>query len=202
MTERKAPTGTITGKPAMRIDWRTPPHLLEAVRAYFGGQIPCDAATHHSNPTGALRYFALGEREDGSEGPHHLGSGGGEWLGRNGLVPDWVSDKVGGQVFCNPPYGKAIRLWLAKMAQAADRGAEVVALLPAARWEQSYLTDTLCRANAVCFIRKRVKFINPSTGDAVGGNPYANYFLGFNVETWRWRDAFGPHGRCFELEAL
>lgn len=194
--ERKAPAGTITGVPCLKTDWRTPERLLDALRAYWGGRIPLDVATHASNPTNAVRYCAL---DDGRG--WKLTAGGGEWVSQNGLSYPWATTG-GGKAFCNPPYGKVIRDWLAKMAHEANRGCEIIALLPCARWEQAYFTEALDHANALCLIRKRVAFVNPATGDAVGGNPYANMFVGFNVVPWRWRRAFDPLGHCYELRAL
>lgn len=178
--ERKAPVGTITGVPCMKKDWQTPEHLLAGPRAYWGGQIPFDPATSKDNPTRALQYCAKGK-------VHKLGARGGEWVSRDGLSVSW-----GRAAFCNPPYGRDIAAWLEKMGQEARAGCEIIALLPCARWEQDYFTGPLKEANAVCFIRGRVAFRNPDTGDNVNGNPYANMFIGFGVTLWRFREAFEP----------
>lgn len=172
--ERKAKAGILTGAPCLKTDWQTPPYLLDAVRTYFGGPIPLDVATTRENPTQALEVCT----------PEH-----------SGLTHNWSP-----AAFCNPPYGRAIKDWLAKMAYEADLGVEIVALLPCARWEQGYFHDALDRASAACFIRKRVAFVNPATRDKVGGNPYANMFLGFNVDWIRWTKAFSRAGLCVEFD--
>lgn len=172
MSERKAPAGVIGPKTgAMDTCWQTPPELLERVRVYFGGQIPFDAATSFDNPTGARAFTA----ERGLEAHWHRCAG----------------------TFVNPPYGKVLKEWLAKMALEAREGAKIIALLPCARWEQEYFQQCMAEADAVCMIRRRVAFIRPSTGDRVGGNTYANMFVGFNTEQAKFVEGFGPLGACF-----
>jgi phage N-6-adenine-methyltransferase len=177
VSERVAPTGTITG-PCLDTTWQTPPELIDPVRAYFGGRIPLDAASTESNPTEAL-----------------------EWRTptRCGLAEDWTQHEG---VFCNPPYGRVLREWLAKMESEAKRGSVVIALLPCARWEQGYMQDALCEANAVCLIRKRVAFMRASTRERVGGNPYANMFVAWNVHAGRFAAAFGARGCVLMLSPL
>lgn len=178
--ERKAPTGTICG-PCLDTTWRTPPELVTPVRRYFGGRIPFDAATAPDNPCKARRF--LTEEQDG-------------------LAMKWPR-----RVWVNPPYGKALRLWLPKIAHEAERGCEIVTLIPCARYEQYYYQFSMVQANATCLIRKRVKFIRASTGDRVAGNPYANMFVGFNVDEDRFAEEFGHLGmvqavRCLSAPAL
>ena len=77
--------------------------------------------------------------------------------GENGLECDWVGS-VGSQItFTNPPYGRAIGAWVRKCAAEAERGAQVIALLPArtdAKWFAGVWT-----AKKVCFWRGRLKFL-------------------------------------------
>ncbi len=175
--ERKAPTGTITGKPTLDTDWLTPPELLHHVRAYFGGTIPFDPATSPDNPTQALAY-CTGDAGD------------------NGLDVDWAQHAG---VFVNPPYGRALRAWLGKIDKEARKGVPIVSLLPCARWEQHYLQQTLTAANAICFVRKRVKFVRASSGDRPSGNPYANMFVAFNVDMDAFVRAFSQVGCVVEI---
>ena len=160
----------------MELGWETPPELFGLAAAYWGGQIPFDAATTQENPTGAL---AFATPED------------------DGLAMAWP-----GQVWVNPPYGRELRDWLNKVAEEAMNGVEIISLLPAARWEQRYFQDALYLANAVTWIRKRVRFIRPDTGDRVSGNPYANMFLGWNVDPGKWANTIGRAGMSQVLEGL
>lgn len=130
---------------------------------------------------------------------------GGRHVSLDGLAYEWPR-----RVWCNPPYGKHTREWLPKLGAAAAEGREIVALLSCARWEQPYFMSAFRRVNALCFIERRVDFVNPSTGDAVSGNTYANMFLGFNCSLPLWRLAFRHledpkrprRGECFELRVL
>lgn len=170
--ERKAPCGGILTT-CLSIDWWTPPRLVAAVQRY--APIALDPATAKSNPTGAQQWIYPprdGLKED--------------WAGTAGAVDGWS-----GLVFVNPPYGKALRPWLAKIVQEAKAGTHMIALLPCARFEQGYLHELLEQAQAVCWVRKRVAFIRAETGDAVGGNAYASMFLLFNGDAERFEEAMG-----------
>lgn len=210
--ERKAPTGTITKGEAKRNDWQTPEHVLERVRVLApGGRIALDPATAPSNPTRALRYCAPGEMSQ-----WHLGKGGGEWVAHDGLAADWLKLAKGGLVFVNPPYGRAAggNEWIRKIGEEGRKGCRMVALLGVSRTEQGYMVGMLREANLVCFIRGRVAFRNPSTGDLVSGNSYSSWAIGFNLDPRRFRVALEPlagtptlreRGElsgCFRLEAL
>lgn len=192
--ERAAPVGTIlNGRKAKRNDWQTPEHVLERVRLLApGGWIAFDPASAPDNPTRALRYCA--PLPPGARA-RHLGTGG-EWWGEDGLAHNWRSVAQNGLVYCNPPYGSGANghAWLAKIAAEARRGVFVVALLGVARTEQPYMADTvLSAANAVCFVRGRISFRNPDTGDLVSGGCYASWLLGCNVPSLRlWREALEP----------
>lgn len=174
-TQRKAPAGTITG-PCMDKRWQTPPELLVPPREYWGGRIPFDAATSEDNPTNAKRFATEAD---------------------NSLSIKWPS-----QVYINPPYGDDLFAFMGKIAWEAQLGNTVIALLPCSRWEQRYWQMSLIHAGAVCWIRKRVSFIRPSSGDRVDGNPYANMFLGFNVDLEKFASAFGRVGACQTLGLL
>jgi hypothetical protein len=157
--------------------WQTPPELVTPVRRYFGGRIPFDAATTAKNPCKARRFVT--EEEDG-------------------LSMRWPR-----RVWVNPPYGRDLGLWLPKMAdEARDNGCEIVTLLPCARYEQYYWQYAMAQSNAECLIRKRVKFIRASNGDRVAGNPYANCFVGFNVDLDRFAECFGPLGMVRAVSLL
>lgn len=175
MSERKAPTGTITGA-TMDTTWQTPPELYGLAAEYFGGRIPFDAATTDANPTNAVECATP---ED------------------DGLEMTWPD-----RVWVNPPYGRELKDWLGKIAFEASQGTEVIAILPAARWEQLYFQQALYLANCVTWIRKRVRFIRASTGERVSGNPYANMFVGWNVEPGRWAKTIGRAGMSQALSPL
>lgn len=70
----------------------------------------------------------------------------------NGLGQDWSQDVV----FMNPPYGRAIGLWVEKAFRSAQQGAVVVCLLPArtdTRWWHGFVMR-----GEVRLLRGRIKF--------------------------------------------
>lgn len=130
--QRKAPTGTITGK-TLDTGWETPPWILALVAEYFGGRIPFDVCTTADNPCDAEGFWT--KKDDA-------------------LKRDWPA-----RVWCNPPYGKEMPRWLEKLEEQAARGVEILSLPSASRFEQRGLQLAWQRANALCLIRKRVQFL-------------------------------------------
>jgi DNA modification methylase len=155
-------------KQAKDLDYCTPPRVLDPVRAYFGGSIPLDPATNQTNPTKAKIFYTPAE---------------------DGLAQQWEKP-----VYVNPPYGKLIKPWLHKIAEEAARGTTILALLPVVRTEQQYFQDLMAAANAVCWIRKRVSFIRPSTGEVAKSNPHASALWGFNVDVAKFKTIFSAIG--------
>lgn len=178
---KKAPAGGIV-RVSLDNTWRTPESILDAARAYFGGPIPFDPATGPENPTSALRFCA---------GPPGTMFAGTKLEEQSGLEVAWAWP-----TWCNPPYGAELNKWLAKIVHEAERGAEIVSLLPCNRFEGEPLQRALERADALCLHRGRVKFISSIDGKPVSGNPYASMLVGWNVDRARWRAAFKPLGGC------
>lgn len=79
----------------------------------------------------------------------------------DGLTKDWM-----GRVFLNPPYGGAARKWLAKLGQHGNG----IALIPPRMGAQWFHDIVLRHATAILFLRGRVAFIDPTTGQPVKGN--------------------------------
>lgn len=114
-----------------KMDWETPDSFLALVRTV--GPIGVDPCTTAANPVGASWFFT----------PEH-----------DGLKQDWRGD---GLVYVNPPYGRALIDWARKMRDESERGAEIIALVPArtdTRWFQQYVAQ----ADLLCFWRGRLTF--------------------------------------------
>jgi phage N-6-adenine-methyltransferase len=171
--ERKAPAGGIV-RTCLDVTWRTPRWILAPVDRYYGGQIPLDPCTHANNPTNA-KVFCAAPATDG-------------------LAVAW-REHAG--VWVNPPYGKVLKAWLDKIALEARHGAKILSLLPASRFEQAYFMSMLGTANMVCLVRGRVAFVSSLDGAEVGGNPYASWIVGFNVDVARFVECFPLVGACF-----
>lgn len=114
-----------------RGDWQTPDHIVEAVKAFYGGSIDLDPCTSPDNPVGAKLFYT---KDD------------------DGLVKEWP---IGAKVYINPPYGRAIGPWVAK---AIHHPGEVVMLLPArtdTKWFQKIFDERLA---SYAFLRGRLTF--------------------------------------------
>ena len=94
--------------------WTTPPHWFDYLNLEFGFTLdPCA----ESSTAKCRRYYTPEE---------------------NGLLQSWKDERV----FVNPPYGRAISLWMQKSyEEARDNGALVVCLVPVrtgSRWWHNY----------------------------------------------------------------
>jgi len=75
----------------------------------------------------------------------------------NGLNQDWAGETV----FCNPPYGRAIKDWVKKCYEESRKSHTTVVMLIPARTDTAYFHDYIYhKAREVRFIRGRLKFEN------------------------------------------
>ena len=93
---------------------------------------------------------------------------------QNGLEQPWT-----GVVWCNPPYGRAIRNWIQKGYESSVAGATVVMLIPA-RTDTSYWHDYVMRGD-IRFLRGRIKFVQPD-GTATNPAPFPSAVVIFKKE--------------------
>lgn len=145
-------------------NWETPDSFLDVVRKM--GPIMLDPCTTLANPVGASMFHTPDD---------------------DGLIRDWYRHGIVGLNFVNPPYGRGLGAWSAKMRDEAKRGAEIVGLLPArtdTKWWQAVTT-----ADAVCFWRGRLKFKGaPSAAPFPSAVPY------WGPRAAEFRRVFAPHG--------
>jgi len=89
----------------------------------------------------------------------------------DGLSIDW-----GKRVYVNPPYGKAVRVWLEKGLSEIDKGNSelVVFLLPSYTDVKWFHEVVLPRASEIRFIKGRLKF-----GEHNNSAPFANMLVIF-----------------------
>lgn len=135
------------------VDWYTPKRVLDAVVAAMGG-IDLDPCADPDKTVPATTHYR--EADDG-------------------LAQDWA-----GRVYMNPPYGRGIEAWVAKLAAAHRSGAvpEAIALLPG-RIETDWFYAV--EAEWFCNIEGRLAF---------SGHPNAAPFP--SVATY-----IGPNGEAF-----
>lgn len=115
-----------------KMDWATPQDFYDKLNSEFHFTLdPCADESNHK----CDKYFT--EQE-------------------NGLKQCW-----GGQtVFCNPPYGRAIKDWVKKSSEEVKKPNTTVVMLIPARTDTSYFHDYIYRKPNVeiRFIRGRLKF--------------------------------------------
>jgi DNA adenine methylase len=148
-------------------NWGTPPELFEILDREFGFTIDLAAEAHNAK---CDRYYSA---ED------------------NALAHDW-SREIG---FLNPPYSK-IKAWVSKASAEAQRGALIVALLPA-RVGTSWWVENVAPAE-VRLLPGRLRFIDPdgSPAENTAGFPSAIVIFGRNrgpsTLYWDYRETGSP----------
>lgn len=121
-------------------EWYTPSHIAQVVQQALSviDLDPCAPllSADKQQPIKAARYFTQAE---------------------NGLIQTWH-----GSVFLNPPYGHSIKHWIAKFVQELALGhiGPSIMLVPA-RTDTVWFQD-VWQAQAICFIRGRLKFTGPN----------------------------------------
>lgn len=122
--------------PGRRVDWCTPPEVLEKVRSCVGW-IGLDPCSNRRSIVGATVEW----REGGLDRP---------W---GGLGP----------VYMNPPYGRPIGRWTERAASESVWGTEVIGLLPV-RTDCGWWHRDVARCRLICFWARRIKFLGARSG--------------------------------------
>jgi hypothetical protein len=145
-------------------DWNTPPQILELVRKV--GPIGLDPATTPDNPVQAYEFMALPK-----------------W---NGLSEPWDPQLTDSLVYCNPPYGRALKDWAARFADEGRKGCELITLTPArpdTRWWRHMTT-----ADVICFWRGRIKFVG-----APAPAPFPSAICYWGKRPGKFAEVFDPY---------
>jgi phage N-6-adenine-methyltransferase len=119
--------------------WTTPRDFYERLNQEFNFAL--DAAALQSSTLCPGNWY----------GPDHP-----DELRRDALSRDWSTDSKGGAVWLNPPYGRAIKPFMAKAHSEIGGGITIVALVPA-RTDTNWWWDS-CIMHEVRFIKGRLKF--------------------------------------------
>jgi len=128
-------------------DWATPQHFFDQLSERFGpfSLDPCSNSSNYK----VRNHFT--EKD-------------------NGLEKDWGGHKV----FMNPPYGRKIKHWIEKAYKEGQKdNTTVVALIPS-RTDTRYWHDYVMKADAVYFVKGRLKF-----GNGDGSAPFPSAVVVF-----------------------
>lgn len=135
-------------------EWETPQEFFNELHREFAFTV--DAAASHENAK-LPRYWT---REE------------------NGLERSWKGERV----WCNPPYGREIGLWIEK---AATCDADLVVLLIPARTDTKAWHDFIFDKAEVRFLRGRLKFTK--SGGATNPAPFPSAIVVFQTHRSRPR---------------
>jgi hypothetical protein len=166
-------------------DWGTPPKYVEAVKAFFDGQIDLDPCSNDWSIVKARVEYRL---------PKH-----------DGLKEDWGYKKI----FVNPPYGKdqrrgtGIKSWIQRCEMAHRTNAsEVLALVPVAVNTAHWKQFIFGKARSVCFLADtRLKFL-VNGNDGGKGAPMACCMVYWGNDHDRFRKIFSKYGAVVPLDEL
>lgn len=145
-------------------EWFTPEAVLAPLREFSGlvAEPAFDPCGHPSNLVATCTVLQEKFRDDPRAVP--------EWprsaIFGDGLALDWSGR---GLTFCNPPYGRDINRWLAKLTTAD----EAIALVPA-RTDTRWFHAHAWTADAIVFVERRLHFSGASTPAPF---PSAIYYL-------------------------
>lgn len=125
-----------------KVEWYTPGHILDAARAVLGGFDLDPASSMAANE--AVRATRIFTAED------------------DGLAQDWPV----GRIWMNPPYASGlVDKFALRFCQAIRDGSSGVVLVNNAT-ETGWFQELLGVADAVCFPKGRVRFVDPEKGEA------------------------------------
>jgi site-specific DNA-methyltransferase (adenine-specific) len=79
-----------------------------------------------------------------------------------------------GRVFVNPPYGRAVGLWVSKSYWESQTGSTIVMLIPS-RTDTRYWHDYVMKASEIRFVRGRLRF-----GGAKNSAPFPSAVIVFH----------------------
>lgn len=148
-------------------EWYTPAHILERVVEVFDviDLDPC-SNSHETPNVPARQVYTKAD---------------------DGLVQRWA-----GRVFLNPPYGKAISLWITKLLTEyqAHQIEQAIALIPA-RTDTDWFWPMW--KYPLCFVHGRLKFTTPE-GEDENGAPFASAIAYLGTDLSAFRRHFGDLG--------
>lgn len=111
------------------VEWSTPQDVFDKLNSEF--HFTLDVAATPENAK-CERYYTKAE---------------------DGLKMPW-----GGSVWCNPPYGREIGLWVKKAYESAHESGSVVVMLIPARTDTKWFHDYVLHRAEIRFIAGRLKF--------------------------------------------
>jgi len=149
-------------------EWYTPPNYIEMARRVLG-RIDLDPASNEVAQAWiqAAKYFTVEE---------------------DGLKQSWA-----GRVWCNPPYGRGVKHWLAKAITSYQSGDVDAAIVLLNRNGAVWYRQLRRQVTAICEIDKRIAFLD-ATGTSKGSPRYNNDFLYLGRDVDLFQEVFSSIG--------
>jgi len=157
--------------------WNTPGSFITLVRAV--APIALDPCSNEGSLVQAERSICL--PEDGIKA---------DWFERS----RFENQTSAGLVYVNPPYGSKQRDFLRKCAAEADRGCEIVALIPARTDTMVFQRTVFATAQAICFYAGRLKFEG-----APSSAPFPSAVVYWGQRRERFNEVFASYGKVINL---
>ena len=132
-----------------RHDWETPQAFFDKLNLEFNFTLdPCCTP----NTAKCKKYYTLKE---------------------NGLLQDWCGETV----FCNPPYGRKLKVWIEKCYNESCKPNTTVVMLIPARTDTIAFHKYIYNKAEIRFIKGRLKF--RVDGDEVSRAPFPSMVVIF-----------------------
>ena len=99
----------------------------------------------------------------------------------NGLEKSW---DVGGNVFCNPPYGRELNKWVRKAYEESLKTKNKIVLLIPARTDTNYFHEYIYQKAEIRFLKGRLHFTDEDLNEK-GRAPFPSMIVIYNGKTDR-----------------
>ena len=160
-------------------NWETPEEYIELCRKALGGEISLDPFSCRSGNARikATEYF----------GPDHD-----EEAKRDGFTNPWY----GAGVFVNHPGRTTKRAWRKMVTEYATANFERGIWVGFSIEQICVLADVPIKPSdfSICFLRKRVPFIDPDKPDRPSRPAHANFIIGMGIPKSEFEAAFKGYG--------
>lgn len=159
-------------------EWYTPSKYIEAARSVLG-EIDLDPASNDTAQEIVRASTYLTKEE-------------------NGLVQPWE-----GRVWLNPPYAQPmISEFVSKMVEEyKSRRVTAAIMLTHNYTDTEWFHEAASVASAICFTRRRIKFISPDGEEASPTQGQAFFFFGGWARTGLFYEVFSEFGRVMLLDS-
>lgn len=165
-------------------DWCTPQKYVKAVKDVFKGEIDLDPCSNYYSVVNAKVEYIFPKND--------------------GLRDSWDYKKI----YVNPPYGNnkinrtSIKDWFKRIAEARNKGSEIIALVPVATNTAHWKEYVYPIATSICFLYDtRLKFSINGHEDTKGA-PMSCCMIYYGDDPDEFAKVFSKYGAVISLENI